>query len=818
MAVTKMTSSPSSFVDPTAPLRDFFNQVSNKYTKLELANKEAELQAKRDEESSRRFALQEGRAQLLAGREQEKYDLGKEMQSFYKDFAKTYNPDDVRTAKAKTIFNLTDDQLSSDKGKALLKEIPLYQEDIDNFYSSKFTEKFGTTFDPKAVRSYYGDVSSLASLQEKENERTKALNEANKDYLNFRLQALKALVPSSVRDTYDAEGNYVGTTASSGGSNSTKRKAPKAFSDILVSGLVKEFEDNSGWNPLASERQEAQKVATNLLGMLQKEGSLKATPAEAERVVKTVLDRAKTGGSLTRISASDDEIASLATKALNDIRQYDSGVKAAGVNPYKDQLGRLASGQGVGIFSPADIRAVNRKKAFDNIKAILDGGLKQSSVDTSSQPKRSVLDQGQILSNVGVTTSPVPDVPRFASSQLPPAGTSAKQTSSPDKATLVPSAAEERALSAELESEGPKPEKDSVNRLQVLRNTVPSTSVNDEGIVRLNELFQSNPTPEQMEAVGVEVGMSPAEMADAFKQYDSTIEKSGGIGPIRQAKIDRYNEGKALVDEINKRYGKGIVDSDTLFILPYNAEGKEKTWEEVVKQINNHSSIRGFNKLDTKDYNEGKKDPITQQRLIDKANRIIAADFKGRAAEERMFSNMGDSIASGWDATSDFFRDKFSVLDPTSPEFKKRALEREQRPKELEKEIQFLNNLETFINRNQGTVDMGGNDFSKSFDAFTESLNDNANNQALVGTLGLTAVGKLGRPLYYGGRSLLSKGRQLLKPPAPVPAPNPVSSAVVGPTRAQYYDGLSRTSAFDRSQLRRLNEWLQKNAPLNTPR
>lgn len=793
-----MTSSPSSFVDPSAPLRDYFAGISNKYSRLDLANQEAAAQAKREEESNRRFALQEGRALMGAQREEEKYRLGKAMQKFYQDFASNYNEDDVRTAKAKSIFNLTDEQLASDKGRELLDALPLYQEDIENYYGSQFTSRFGTAFDPTAVRSIYGDVSSLASLQEQENKRAELLSEANKDYRNFQLQALKALVPTSVRDTYDSEGNYLGTTASGSSSTSTKRKAPKAFSDVLVSGLVKEFEDNSSWNPLSSERQEAQNVGLTVLNMMQT-GTLKGTPAEAERVIKTVLDRARTGGSLTRINDNPEEITALATAALNDIRQYDAGVKAQGVNPYRDRLGALAEGEGVGVYSPTDIRSTRRKAAFDRINQILGvtpaapAALTTASAPSSNASSRAVLDEGQIISNVGMGQP---------------------STSVSSNEGLLPTAAEEMNLSRELEAESKK-EQPKVDRLAVLRNNVPVTVVRDQDLPALDALFSSNPSREILTSAAIDFGMSDTEMLDTFNQYDATIERAGGIGPTRQSRIDRYNEGKDLVDQVNKVYGEDGIKTDTLFVLPYDEKGKLKSWDEVVKDINTtRESIKFTDEIGRDEYEEAKNDPAKQQEIIDRVNRLIANDVRFRTASSRVLQESGDFLSRNvLEPVGEFFSGLMPGFDPTDPRYAQEDQLRAQQAAELQARLDALDTVDAFVNRQQNIDNIGEGNWTQMYNAYTGFAEDSPV-AGLVNDAGKVTAAAYALPLrtaVTGGGRVLANTVNSRKAASVLPKPAP-STATVGPTRAQYYENLSRTPAVNRSDARRLSEWLEKNA------
>lgn len=397
--------------------------LSKTYASQAEAEKERARLAAADAESKRRYeqnradiaarnAITDARnkaaddyTKTLQDRQTEQYNLETDMRNWVKDFGSKYNEDDIRKFKALNVFdNVTEDTLKGEQGRKILDAIPVYQEDIDNFYTTKYLDKFGQHLDVKTIRPYYSDISSLAGLQSAEDKKAELDRDWDKESRDFQLNAAGKLVPKSSYDRYDAEGSYLGTANAKGTGTSGSRSAPKSYAEILVNPLVKGYEENSNWNPLQSERQQAQKVATTVLEALQTKG-IEATPAEAEVVTKKTLDVLRNGGNLSSINNSNKLAITTAKDVLNEYRANRTAQVATGVNPGREILERFAKGEGIQSYAPTDIRSTRRKaaqKTINELLGILPPPTPKPAADVSTTSNATEKD---ILANIGVGTT-----------------------------------------------------------------------------------------------------------------------------------------------------------------------------------------------------------------------------------------------------------------------------------------------------------------------------------------------------------------------------------------------------------------------------
>lgn len=363
-----------SFVNPLESLQKSVSDLSTGYARQVEADKERLRLNKAAEESKRRYEADKAyraerdakadaaakviadRQAVLAGRQDKEYETKQAMTDWYKNF--DYNIDDVATAKAKSVFGLTDEQLSSPKGKealSIIKDNALYSEDIANFYANQFAKKFGTAIDASLIAPKFSNVSSLASLQASEDSRAKMLADLYEKGLTARTTAAKEL--------------YSPTDGKSGSSSSKGSGGVKTFADIKLQDKAKAFEGNWWWLPKDSDKQNAIQVAQDTLDTVRKTNP-DITPAEADRVIDYVLDRASTPDTWDGIDDSDALIAKLITEGVADARVARTGnVRNQTAQKY---LEGVVSGEFLKSISPTNIRTSRREttqKLLDELYA-----------------------------------------------------------------------------------------------------------------------------------------------------------------------------------------------------------------------------------------------------------------------------------------------------------------------------------------------------------------------------------------------------------------------------------------------------------------
>jgi len=370
-------SGPNPFEGVSKSLAD----LSKSYASKSALDREEALQRDKAEEDQRRWDIANRRQQTTADRETEAYNTKQAMTNWYKNFGEDYNPDLIRTQKAKDIYGVTDEQLKGDVGRKILDAVPIYQEDVANFYGKDFLKQFGTEFDPTNVQNTYSNLNSLDALQKAEDTAAKQRFETAKFFINKRIDAAGKLDPN-------------GTAGTVRGKTSTK--IPKTYSDISVADLVNDFDVNSSWNPLKSEKQDAADMAQETLDLLQKEGVYNA--AQAQAIVEFVLDRSRNEEDLKGINTDRRNMSRLIEQAKQGMTDtYDPRLGVVGRREGNEAArryleGALSNDLDPNAFNPRDIRAVRRQAAQQLINKLLGrktglGGVGPASVTaTATRP------------------------------------------------------------------------------------------------------------------------------------------------------------------------------------------------------------------------------------------------------------------------------------------------------------------------------------------------------------------------------------------------------------------------------------------------
>jgi hypothetical protein len=368
------------------------SDLSNTYNKRAADERAEAERLAAAEESKRRFDLQESRAQALADRQTAQYENEQAMTDWYKSFGDNYNIDDVAKAKAKNVFGLTDEQLASPKGREaldIIKDNALYSEDITNFYGNQFASQFGKALDSSLIAPKYAGVSSLASLQAAEDKKAETLADLYEKGLTAGTSAAKELYSPT-------DGKSSSSSKSSGG--------VKTFADIMLQDKAKAFEGNWWLLPWNSDRQDATQIAQSTLDTIRKTNP-DITPAEADKVIDFVLDRATTPDSWNGIDDGRKFIDGLIAQGVADARSTRSG---NGRNKLaQDYLESIIKGDKLQSILPSNIRATRRaeaQKLLDSLYARTVAAAEKAGTPVATKPKATIADTGNVEKDILNTT------------------------------------------------------------------------------------------------------------------------------------------------------------------------------------------------------------------------------------------------------------------------------------------------------------------------------------------------------------------------------------------------------------------------------
>lgn len=248
---------------------------------------------------------------------------------------------------------------------------------------------------------------------------------------------------------------------------------------------------------------------------------------------------------------------------------------------------------------------------------------------------------------------------------------------------------------------------------------------------------------------------------------DDSVIGAGNVGvdikPERQALIDRYAQGRSAVKAINDVYGKDAISTDTVFVLPYDEKGNPKPWEDVVKDINmNRDAIKFTDEVSREEFEAAKNDPAKQKEIIDRANRLIANDYRFQTATSRMIQNSGDFLDRNvLDPIASTYRDFVGGFDPTSEGYSNRLEKEKQEAKTLQTKIGALNSFDDWIAEYQdGKTNIGEGDLSNAWNAYTGFAEDSPIASNINTAAATTAA------LYFPGLRLAKAGANAAKPAA----------------------------------------------------
>ena len=228
----------------------------------------------------------------------------------------------------------------------------------------------------------------------------------------------------------------------------------------------------------------------------------------------------------------------------------------------------------------------------------------------------------------------------------------------------------------------------------------------------------------------------------------------------------------------NQNFPEGDgIPTDTLFVHQHDAEGKARPWAEVVRDVNKQFEAQGwgggwFDKISSDEFEQAKDDPVMQKELVDKANRLVANNYKFQLPQVEFAEDTGNVVGGAVDAVGDWLTDTFGGIDPTSAEYRDKVLQRQNEEATYNNRLQAIDTLERHINNDLGLEGTG------AWNAFWDFTDDSNMDNAAATVAALPAGGIAWQGAKHGingTRAVVQGGKELLKKvrPKPKAAPKP---------------------------------------------
>ena len=665
----------------------------------------------------------------------------------------------------------------------------VYQEDAVTELARQYQEKFGEAIDTSILAPMVADLPSHKALQDAETAAAAELQERRDKEYEAAFKGLKERLPSDSRISASKK-------AAAGA---------KSYGAIDTVALAKKFADDWNWIPFNdTEMQEAHKLAETLKGVMQQN---KFSAAEAEAGIKAALNKLTGGGSLTKI---DDDLDAATKFAREGALAHRAATKSAKLTD--DEISAIEAydeliSKGLTRVTPTNIKA---KEAAD-YRALLDEiagrpATKEEPKTTPSSQKTSANTTGasgktttqEVMENLGLATPVVEESPKAEIPTEKPvqtAGTASRTTGAPISRT--------EALQALTQDDA------YANR-----------ATKDPGVKASAAVKQSYLDSLMQQLDDAHRAGNPVQ-ADILRNKVDEVQQN-----VR--KTARHEEGTKLVDRVNSILGEDAITTDTLFVLPYNKHGEDKSWAEVVNDINSRESIKFSDGIDEKEYEAALNDPELQAEMVAKANSLIANDALFRTSTGRMGQQVGaffeDSIIEPVkDLTSTFFGSNF---DPTAEGYTNTEAVTAAEERALQDRLAALDLVDEFARSELGQVDLGRGEGYQAWDAFTGFSEDSpvVRNISTAAALSATPYAWLKAPFSVArgtvagnrelARQLLTRTPKAVPKVAPPPSvARPVFTGLPKPAGyvAPRWKALDKP-AVNRADARRLDEWLQKYA------
>lgn len=267
------------------------------------------------EEQALRAAETVGRMNETARIFDERARLVKEKEdksNFFKSIDRETALSDIRRQKGEAVFDLSKEELDNPE---IVSRIPVYQEDLSDYFGRKYTTKFGEAFNNTTIAPFYGDVSSIAALQQAENEKAKTLND---------------LLVKTTKNT----------------SSSKNGTSVKGWDDFTAKDLVvKEFgTDTDGGLTFSSGQENAMPIAKSILDWARND--LKVSADDGYKIATIALKNLSTGEKSDRIVTNKNDIDKAGIDAYNLVMEAKEPAPRAEL----------------GAYTPTDIREARREE------------------------------------------------------------------------------------------------------------------------------------------------------------------------------------------------------------------------------------------------------------------------------------------------------------------------------------------------------------------------------------------------------------------------------------------------------------------------
>ena len=535
----------------------------------------------------------------------------------------------------------------------------------------------------------------------------------------------------------------------------TGKSKPKSVAEIDIIELSKPYQGNAFYNLFTSEKVEASTIASiSIDGLISKYPKVKKYPEAVSVGVNYMLGRLTEGGENDRIDYDEDKAAALL---------------AEGVTLHLESMGNSKSGGGYGGTGtstklPPRLETVDpinvRMKNLREWKAMFDptAAEQPKTKSAGSEQPRAELGEGRPL-----TGNILENLNIFVEGR--------DTATAPDEST----AAFTRELLPLPESADLDIDKDSTD---LERSRAYQYTQDQEIVTGLRDTMGSDPL----------VGDNPLGAAV------------------------RLVAGEGILE------GKDGTPLDTLLVYPFDKSGNEKSWKDVVADINNRPSIDLWDRISPDEAREAEGDPAKQREIIDAANYLIANDVKGgtgisRAASEgrdltvRAFAPIANTVSGVYEAVYGGLFGGYEY-NPEQDAKDRARYEQERKDAELRKEV--LGEADAFVNRRVGLEGSGG-----GVGQFVESTGDaieaSPTMQATVAAASLIPAIKAGKGLYNVGKKALA-GRKV--PVGNVPSRGKVDlDNIFGPPIDKYWKNMDippvQRKGLDEIAYQR---WLRNNA------
>lgn len=286
--------------------------------------------------------------------------------------------------------------------------------------------------------------------------------------------------------------------------------------------------------------------------------------------------------------------------------------------------------------------------------------------------------------------------------------------------------------------------------------------------------------------------------------------------------------------------------SNPIVVLPYDENGKDRKWGDIVKDINSRDELDvlgfSFDKISAKEAREAENSPAKQREILEEANEAILGTLRTQNALGKMAIGLDVSIGDGVEHLWDTAASKLGF----GPEYQSKEYYDELVADESDERVRqrvalSYDNMSNYLNgpRNYGGGFIGGARHTLAGLGDATGFFMDTNTGGMVGLLGGGLAGwTTKQALKQGGKRGLKAKRSEVKKAERLRAEknkeraerkaNEKSDAAARKVQEEKLNAINprghsrieegpHGTAFDRAQLRKLTEWLQSRSSSNGP-